>query len=150
MDIRLIPKTDEWYEFYHALGEELMDGLGLEEPALHALVYSLWGATVTRVGRAPLPLMADCVYVVAKLTGQRKSIRTMKNTMQEVWGKRVDVLPLDRRRQTRRWVWGREQLIRELLAVDDEMWRDFVAEWTDGSAEKVVPDTYWEDKNNGV
>ena len=119
MDIRLIPKSDEWYEFYHALGEELMNQLGLEEPALHDLVYSLWDATVTRVGRAPLPLMADCVYVVAKLTGQRKSIRTMKNAMQEVWGKRVDVLPLDRRRQTRRWVWGREQLIRELLAVDD-------------------------------
>ena len=150
MDIRLIPKSDEWYEFYHALGEELMNQLGLEEPALHDLVYSLWDATVTRVGRAPLPLMADCVYVVAKLTGQRKSIRTMKNAMQEVWGKRVDVLPLDRRRQTRRWVWGREQLIRELLAVDDEMWRDFVGEWTDGLAEKVVPDTYWEDKNNGV
>ena len=150
MDIRLIPKTDEWYEFYHALGEELMNGLGLEEPALHGLVYSLWDATVTRVGRAPLPLVADCVYIVAKLTGQRKSIRTMKNAMQEVWGKRVDILPLDRRRQTRRWVWGQEKLIRELLAVDDEMWRDFVAEWTDGSAEKVVPDTYWEDKNNGV
>lgn len=150
MDIRLIPKTAEWYEFYHALGEELMNQLGLEESAFHHLVNMLWDETVTRVGRAPLPLMADCVYVVAKLTGQRKSIRTMKNAMQEVWGKRVDVLPLDRRRQTRRWVWSREELIRELLAVDDEMWNDFVAEWTDGSAEKVVPDTYWEDKNNGV
>lgn len=150
VEIRLIPKTAEWYEFYHALGEELMIQLGLEEPAFHHLVNMLWDETVTRVGRAPLPLMGDCVYIVAKLTGQRKSIRSMKNAMQEVWGKRTDILPLDRRRQTRRWVWGREQLIRELLAVDDEAWSDFVAEWTDGSAEKVVPDTYWEDKKNGV
>lgn len=149
-EIRLIPKTQEWYEFYHSLGVELMNELNLEEVSFHELTHSLWDNTVTRVGRAPLPLVADCVYIVAKLTGQRKSIRTMKNAMQEVWGKRVDILPLDRRRQTRRWVWSQEKLIRDLLAIDDEMWKDFVAEWTSGNTEKVVPDTYWEDEENGV
>lgn len=148
-DIRLTPRTEEWHFFYHGLGEELMNELDLA-PTVQMYAFALWDATATRVGRAPLPLMADCAYIVAKLTGQRKSIRAMKNAMAKVWGKRVDVLPLDRRRQTRRWVWSKEQLIRDLLMVDDESWNDFVAEWTDGPIEKIVPDTYWEAENDGV
>jgi hypothetical protein len=145
MDIRLIPKSAEWFDFYRGLGAELMNALDLNEEVFHSLVFALWEETTTRVGRAPLPLMADCIYIIAKLTGNRKSIRVMKNATEEVWGKRTDILPLDRRRQTRRWVWAKKDFICSLLVLDDESWRDFVAEWTDGETEKVVADSYWEE-----
>tara|TARA_R100000329_G_scaffold67401_2_gene59163 strand:- start:866 stop:1318 length:453 start_codon:yes stop_codon:yes gene_type:complete len=143
VDIRLIPKSEEWFNFYSSLCDELLSELDL--PAdLHGYVFDIWTECVLRVGRAPLPLIVDCVYVVAKLTGRRKSIRVIKKATDEVWGKRIDVLPLDRRKQKKRWVWEKKDLIQSSLDIDDETWNELVSEWhTDTGTEVIAPATYY-------
>lgn len=146
MDLHLRAGTDEWREFYFLLCDELLDYLDLSE-AIGDYAKDLWAGTALKVPRAPLPLVVDCVYIAAKLTGHRRSIRVIKKATKDLWGRKIDVLPLDRRRgQRRRWVWGMEQTIRTTLALDDELWNDFVSDWAPDGEEKVVADSYWEEE----
>jgi len=146
MDLQFRAGTPEWREFYFLLCDELLDDLNLSE-AIGDYAKDLWSATVLKVPRAPLPLVVDCVYITAKMTGNRRSIRVIKKATVRLWGRKIDILPLDKRREEkRRWVWDKEQTIRSVLALDDELWDDFVSEWAPNGEEKIVADSYWEEE----
>ena len=68
------------------------------------------------VPRTPVRLLADCIYLVAFMTGRRKSIPKMADALFEATGHRVRVMPKDNRRENTRWV-ENESLHAEILSV---------------------------------
>jgi len=99
----------------------------------------LWRTVVGKVSRAPKPLMVDCLYICAKLSGNRVGIKAVKRATKFLYGKSVEVLPLDRRRDLRRWVWTYKA---EILALypDKRAWDDFVSAWRDNTVEPAYFD----------
>jgi len=108
--------------------------------AIQENAFALWEQVVGKVGRAPRPLLVDCLYICAKLSGNRVGIKTVKRATKELWGKSVEVLPLDRRREMRRWIWGWKIEIMRLYP-DQAAWDDFVSAWRD----KTVDPAYFEE-----
>ena len=100
-----IPKagTIAWYEYYAGKVIELGDHMELPEEVVNDAI-ELWEEAIG-TSRSPLPLVVDCLYICAKLSGNRISIKAMKRHTKELWDKRIEVLPLDGRRNERRWVW---------------------------------------------
>ena len=56
------------------------------------------------VPRSPVRLLADCIYVVAAMTGRRRSIKSLAEASKQVTGFRVRVMSKDNRREGTRWV----------------------------------------------
>mgnify|MGYP003982123065 CR=1 FL=1 len=137
-----IPKagTDEWFAYY----EDRIFGLGLcMEQDRQELdnANTLWREAIG-TSRAPLPLVVDCLYICAKLSGNRVSIKGMKRLTKSLWGKTIEVLPLDRRRNEKRWVWDYKAFILELYP-DEAAWDDFTEAWIN----KVVDESYFKEKD---
>ena len=135
-----IPKagTDEWFAYYAAR----IDVLGVLMALPHHDVGNakeIWEEAVG-TSRAPLPLAVDGLYICAKLSGNRVSIKAMKRLTKALWGKSIEVLPLDRRRNDRRWVWDYKAFILELYP-DEAAWDDFTEAWHN----KVVDVAYFEE-----
>ena len=103
--------------------------------------FALWEQVVGKVGRAPRPLLVDCLYICAKLSGNRVGIKAIKRATKKLWGKAVEVLPLDRRRVLRRWIWAYKIEIMRLYP-DQDAWDDFVSAWRD----KTVDPAYFEEE----
>ena len=130
--------TQEWFDHYGQEIENLlyhMADLGswrITDPLVitevHAKAYALWGLSVRRVGRHPRNLMLDCIYICAKLSGNRASYSAIKRSAKMLWNKNMDILTLDRRRDTRRWFWDYEAEIQSMFP-DEYAWNDFVSEF---------------------
>lgn len=102
--------------------------------------HDLWLKAVGRIGRAPQPLLVDCLYICAKLSGNRVGIKAIKRATKDLWGKSIEVLPLDRRRDNRRWVWAyRYEILQHY--PDEAAWEDFVSAWRD----KIVDPAYFDE-----
>ena len=116
----------EWYDFHADEIKRLCLFLELP-PYVVSHAKTLWlGAN--GASRAPIPLIADCVYICAKLSGNRVSVPSMKEATKELWGRPIKVLILDKRTQERRWVWDYKNLILSLYP-DEVAWDDFVSDW---------------------
>jgi hypothetical protein len=137
--------AEGWFLFHRLLAFEMIEHLGLDLRTVK-FVDLLFRDTALRVSRAPLPLLADCIYLVAKLTGQRRSIRVMKRATNALWGRSIHILYVDRRKpNAKRWVWTRKEFICDMLSLSPEDWEELVAEWVDEHQnEKIVTDRYWE------
>ena len=68
------------------------------------------------------------------------SIKAMKRLTKELWGKTITILPLDKRRDERRWVWSFQSFIMEMYP-DQIAWDDFTEAWID----KVVDESYFKE-----
>jgi hypothetical protein len=136
-----IPKagTQPWYEYYAQKIDELGDEMDLPNNEIEN-AKELWEESIG-TSRAPLPLAVDCLYICAKLSGNRVSIKATKRITKALWGKAIEVLPLDRRRNERRWVWKYKPFILSLYP-DEAAWEDFTEAWQD----KVVDVTYFEEE----
>ena len=131
--------TEGWYHYYAQKIDELGDEMDLPNNEIEN-AKELWEESIG-TSRAPLPLAVDCLYICAKLSGNRVSIKATKRITKRLWGKAVEVLPLDRRRNTRRWVWDYKAFILSLYP-DEDAWEDFTEAWQD----KVVDVTYFEEE----
>jgi len=132
--------TPAWYAFYADRIEELGAALDLP-PVVREQAQSLW-VKVVGVPRSPLPLVVDCIYICALLSGNRASIKKIKRTTKRLWERTIEILPLDKRRQDRRWVWP---LKAEILSMypDEDAWDDFVGAWEN----KIVDVSYFDEKD---
>lgn len=130
--------SKEWYAYYSARIDELAFSMDLQFiEASNA--KDLWEEAVGK-HRSPLPLAVDCLYICAKLSGNRVSIKAMKRLTKELWGKTITILPLDKRRDERRWVWSFQSFIMEMYP-DQIAWDDFTEAWID----KVVDESYFKE-----
>jgi len=68
------------------------------------LSYELWADILSLVHRSPIRLLVDCIYVIAFVTGRRRSIRSMRAASLAITGYPVRVLRYDRRENNPRWV----------------------------------------------
>ena len=131
--------SEEWYAYYAERMEALGHCMALPEEDVSNAI-DLWEEAIG-TSRAPLPLAVDCLYICAKLSGNRVSIKAMKRLTKSLWGKAIEVLPLDRRRNERRWVWDYKSFILELYP-DEAAWDDFTEAWID----KIVDESYFEEE----
>jgi len=131
--------SDEWYEYYFTRVDELGDEMNID-PVDKNNATELWEEVVGK-HRSPLPLAVDCLYICAKLSGRRVSIKNMKRLTKDLWGKTITILPLDKRRNKRRWVWDFKDLIMEFYP-DPDAWEDFTEAWQD----KVVDEAYFNEE----
>ena len=136
----MIPKagTKEWYEYYANKMTELGRTMNLMMNEIHNAI-DLWEEAIGK-SRSPLPLAVDCLYICAKLSGNRVSLKATKRMTKELWGKTITILPLDRRRSDKRWVWAFQPFIMEMYP-DVIAWDDFTEAWRG----KVVDETYFEE-----
>lgn len=118
--------SKEWYNFHANEIRRLCLFLELP-PYVVSHAKTLWLGTIT-AGRAPMPLIVDCVYICAKLSGNRVSVPRLKEATKELWGRPIKALTLDKRTQERRWVWDYKDLILSLYP-DEVAWDDFVSAW---------------------
>ena len=131
--------TIAWYEYYAGKIVDLGDHMELPEEVVNDAI-ELWEEAIG-TSRSPLPLVVDCLYICAKLSGNRISIKAMKRHTKELWDKKIEVLPLDRRRNERRWVWKFKDFIMSLYP-DDAAWEDFTEAWQD----KIVDPEYFNEE----
>ena len=138
---KTIPKagSQAWYEHY----KEKTLGLGdaLELPRVVSEQAAILWRCALAAPRSPTALLVDCLYICAKLSGNRISIKGMKRMTKEMWGKSVGVLHLDRRSRDRRWIWDYQDLIKEIYP-DEAAWDDFVGAWQGN----VVDSTYFDEE----
>lgn len=132
--------TVEWYAYYSARIDELAMAMGLTFIEERNNAKDLWEEVVGK-HRSPLPLAVDCLYICAKLSGNRVSIKAMKRFTKDLWGKTITILPLDKRRNERRWVWAYKDFIMDFYP-DPDAWEDFTEAWQD----KVVDVSYFEEE----
>ena len=118
--------SEEWYSYYKEKTHTLGNALNLPEIVSEQAAI-LWRSALA-APRSPTTLLVDCLYICAKLSGNRISIKEMKRTTKELWGKSVGVLHLDRRSQKWRWIWDYQDLIKSLYP-DEAAWDDFVSAW---------------------
>lgn len=85
-----------------------------------SLAYDLWVELLMKVPRSPVRLLADCIYVVAFMTGRRRSIKSLADASKTITGFRVRVMSKDSRRAGTRWVQTEEIKPLILSVIPDE------------------------------
>ena len=107
--------NDEFYDIHFKKAEQICAALNLHQD-IAILSYDLWNAMLMKVPRTPVRLLCDCIYIVAHMTGNRRSVNSLADTAKAVTGFRVRVMSKDSRRKGTRWV-QTEELHPVLLSV---------------------------------
>ena len=138
-----VPKalSPEWFLYYESRIAALGNEMALPDDVIRK-AQMLWSATMGRVSRSPLPLAVDCLYICAKLSGNRVSIKATKRATKKLWKRTIEVLPPNRRGGLR-WVWDYKVLITAPgFYPDEEAWYDLVGAWRG----RVVDPTYFDEE----
>lgn len=99
----MIKDKDEFEDIHFTKIELICAELELPQD-IAILSFDLWLKLLMRVPRTPIRLLCDCIYLVAFMTGHRKSIRAMADAAKKHTGFRVRVMSKDNRREGTRWV----------------------------------------------
>lgn len=95
---------------------------------MSSLIHTLWNNVRLKAARVPKSLIVDCVYVIAHMTGNRRSIEDLKTAASIVIGRRTKPFNQDRRKTKEIWIntdWAKESILS--LIPDEESFRDFMA-----------------------
>ena len=91
------------------------------------LVYDIWNKTRLKAARVPKSLIVDCVYLVAHMTGNRRSSKDVRDAALRVIARRTKPFNQDRRRDSVHWIeqdWAKE-IVLEIIP-DEESFQDFL------------------------
>jgi len=118
---------ERWLQRHKEVMEQMIRDLELPEELLD-LAYPLWLGSRRYAPRTPNSLIVDCVYVVAHMTGNRRSFTQMKDSSMRIIRRRCEPLHHDKRRGgDTRWVetdWGKELIIS--LMHDENSYEDMI------------------------
>ena len=92
------------------------------------LIHALWNEVRLQAARVPKSLIVDCVYVIAHMTGNRRSIEDLKTAADIVIGRRTKPFNQDRRKTKEIWIntdWAKEAILS--LIPDEQSFKDFMA-----------------------
>lgn len=95
--------NEQFYDIHFEKSEQICAALDLPQD-IAILSYDLWRVLLMKVPRTPVRLLCDCIYVVAHMTGNRRSVNSLADTAKSVTGFRVRVMSKDKRREGTRWV----------------------------------------------
>tara|TARA_R100000152_G_C6717535_1_gene144048 strand:+ start:316 stop:717 length:402 start_codon:yes stop_codon:yes gene_type:complete len=99
----MIKDKDEFEDIHFTKIELICAELELPQD-IAILSFDLWLKLLMRVPRTPIRLLCDCIYLVAFMTGHRRSIKSMADAAKKHTGFRVRVMSKDNRREGTRWV----------------------------------------------
>jgi transcription initiation factor TFIIIB Brf1 subunit/transcription initiation factor TFIIB len=118
---RLNSKED-FEDIHMQKAEEICEKLELPHD-IAIISFELWSKLLMRVPRTPIRLLCDCIYVVAHMTGNRRSINSLADVAKKVTGFRVRAMLKDSRREGTRWVETKwvHPIILEVLPDEDAL-----------------------------
>ena len=117
---------ERWIEHHEEVIGQFIARLDLPEE-LTPLVHELWNRTRLKAARVPKSLIVDCVYLVAHMTGNRRSIIDMKDAAMSVIQRRTKPFNQDRRRDSVLWIqtdWAKAIVLD--LIPDEQSFADFM------------------------
>ena len=92
------------------------------------IVYDLWRGCRIKAARTPNSLIVDCVYVAAFMTGNRRSIATMKGASLRIINRATQPCSHDRRMKDKtRWIqtdWGKKKILD--IFVDEDSYDELI------------------------
>ena len=117
-------------EIVNGVAFEAKDDLNIEEvrDAVIELASSLFDVALIKSPRYPMPLAADCAYVVMHMSGVRRGKRLIRRLLNEAYGSSSVILPKSRSTKTR-WVeepWAREAVLS--LSPVEEAYEEMISE----------------------
>ena len=117
-------------EIVNGVAFEARDELNSEEvrAAVIEVASGLFEMALTKSPRYPMPLAADCAYVVMHMNGVRRGKRLIRRFLNETHGSSPVILPKSRSTKTR-WVeesWAREAILS--LSPVEEAYEEMISE----------------------
>lgn len=115
---------ERWQAHHKEIMEQMIVALDLPIESL-PFVFELWNRTRLKAPRVPKSLIVDCIYIVAHMTGNRRSVRDVKDTAFLIINRRTRPLSQDRRSGDDLWLnsdWAKEiilSIIPNEEALDD-------------------------------
>jgi len=117
---------ERWIEHHHEIISHFSARLELPEE-ITPIICEIWDRTRLKAARIPKSLIVDCVYLVAHMTGNRRSIVDMKDAALSIIQRRTKPFNQDRRRDKVNWVetdWAKA-IILDILP-DEQSFDDFM------------------------
>lgn len=136
-----MPTEEEWISKVESGIERISDFFDhaenqgwIDQPArvieqMKIMAYHLWERVMENPPRMPLALSMDCCYIICKMTGNRVSVRKMREASLFLFEKPVRVLATPKRSKIK---WPLEERYAKIILhiVDDsEAYEDMVSEW---------------------
>ena len=117
---------ERWVNNHRSVVVRMIEELNLPDELVEPC-FALWKNIRTKAPRTPKSLIVDCVYIVAHMTGNRRSFTRMKDAAFIVIDRRCEPLYVDRRSKKKRWIesdWGKEAILS--LIHDESSYYDLV------------------------
>lgn len=117
-------------EVVNGVAFEARDELNSEEvrAAVIEVASGLFEVALKKSPRYPMPLAADCAYVVMHMNGVRRGKKLIRRFLNETYGSSPVILPKSRSTKTR-WVeepWAREAILS--LSPVEEAYEEMISE----------------------
>jgi transcription initiation factor TFIIIB Brf1 subunit/transcription initiation factor TFIIB len=117
---------ERWIQHHHEVIEQFAVQLGLPEEII-PVICEIWDRTRLKAARVPKSLIVDCVYLVAHMTGNRRSIVDMKDAALSIIQRRTKPFNQDRRRDKTLWIdteWAKNIILD--VIPDEKSFTDFM------------------------
>lgn len=117
---------EKWEEHHKETIEQMVHHLDLPEQ-IADIVFEIWKAARLKAARVPKSLIVDCVYLVAHMTGNRRSIVDMQNSALTIIQRRTKPFNQDRRKDSISWIetpWAKKIVLSQI--PDEQLLEDFL------------------------
>lgn len=117
---------ERWEEHHRETIEQLVARLDLPEEIV-PIAFEIWRAARLKAARVPKSLIVDCVYLVAHMTGNRRSIIDMADAALTVIQRRTKPFNQDRRKESTKWIeteWAKKVVLEQI--PDEQLLEDFL------------------------
>lgn len=104
---------DDWIKEHRDVIEQMVAHLDLPNDLVD-LAFELWDKTRIKAPRIPKSLIVDCIYIVAHMTGNRRSVNEMKDTALAIIHRKTKPFNQDKRKEKTSWVeteWAKELIL---------------------------------------
>lgn len=94
---------EEWKQRHNVLIVEMLELLKLPKE-LEEYCFKLWDLSRGRSPRIPTSLIVDCVYTIAHISGNRRSLKDMMAAAKIVLNRKTKPFNQDKRVDSKRWI----------------------------------------------
>lgn len=116
----------EWKLKHRDIILEMLEVLDLPIE-LEKYCYQLWDESRGKSPRIPTSLIVDCVYTIAHISGNRRSLKDMVSAAKVVLGRKTKPFNQDKRVESTRWIdndWAKSIIYR--IAPDPNILEDLL------------------------
>ncbi len=117
---------ERWEEHHRETIEQMVSHLDLPEEIV-PIAFAIWKASRRYAARTPKSLIVDVVYMLAHMTGNRRSITDMRDAALSVIQRRTKPFNQDRRKASVSWIeteWARDIVLANI--PNEQLFEDFL------------------------